>query len=352
MKKLRVGIIGQGRSGRSIHAKCLVERVADRYEVAAVCDPIVERCEESHRETGCRVYTDYRKLLEETDLDIVVNASVSHLHVPVSLDIIAAGHNLLSEKPLARTAAEVDRLTEAATKAGVLFAVFQQSRFAPTFLKLREVIDSGVLGRAVMIKVAFNGFARRWDWQTLQSHTGGNLYNTGPHPVDQALQLFGDADPEVWCRMDGVNSFGDAEDHVKLLLSGPNHPTIDIEISSCAAYAPYVYQVYGSQGGLTGDHAHLEWKYFKPEEAPPQALVREPLTGRKYCSEELIWYTDSWTSTEEELSFDYRVEAFYAALYRTMADGEPLAVTVPEVRRQIAVMEECHRQNPRPRRYE
>ena len=352
MKKIRVGIIGQGRSGRNIHAKCLHERLGDRFEVGAVCDPIAERCEESHKETGCAVHTDHRTLLEDASLDLVVNASMSDQHVRVSLDVIAAGRNLLAEKPLAPTAADVDRIVEDAENAGVLFAVFQQSRFAPTFLKLKEVLDSGILGRTVMIKIAFNGFARRWDWQTLQSRVGGNLYNTGPHPLDQALQLFGDEDPSVFCLMDRVNTFGDAEDHVKVVLSGDARPTVDLEISSCDAHAPYVYQVYASCGGLIGDHSRLEWRYFRPEEAPPQELVREPLPGRAYCSEELTWHTDSWQSTPEELSFDYRVEAFYAALYETMVNGAPLVVTVPQVRRQIAVIDECHTQNPLPRRFE
>ncbi len=352
MRKIRVGVIGQGRSGRNIHAKCLHERLRDRFEVGAVSDPRPERCEESHRETGCEVHTDYRTLLEDSSLDLVVNASMSDQHVPINLEIIAAGRNLLAEKPLAPTAADVDRMTEAAEKAGVLFAVFQQSRFAPTFLKLREILDSGILGRTVMIKVAFNGFARRWDWQTLQARVGGNLYNTGPHPLDQALQLFGDEDPSVFCLMDRVNTFGDAEDHVKVVLSGANRPTIDLEISSCAGHSPYVYQVYASCGGLIGDHARLEWKYFKPEEAPEQRLVRDPLPNRAYCGEELTWHTDSWESTPEWLSFDYRVEAFYASLYETMVNGAPLAVTVPQVRRQIAVIEECHRQNPLSRRFD
>lgn len=352
MKKIRVGIIGQGRSGRDIHAKCLINRVSARYEVAAVCDIRPERCKESQQETGCRVYTDYHEMLNDRTIDLVVNATMSHQHVPVSLDIIASGHHLLSEKPLAKNVAEVDKLIAAAKKADVLFAVFQQSRFAPTFLKVKEIVDSGLLGRAVMIKVAFNGFARRWDWQTLQSCLAGNLYNTGPHPLDQALQLFGDADPEVCCMMDRVNTFGDAEDQVKIILRGPGRPVIDLEISSCAAYSPYVYQVYGSNGGLTGDHGHLEWKYFKPEEAPEQHLVSEPMPDRKYCAEELKWYNDAWDSTKEELHFDFRVEKFYDALYETMVNGHPLVVTVPQIRRQIAVIEECHRQNPLSRRFE
>jgi predicted dehydrogenase len=63
-----------------------------------------------------------------------------------------------------------------------------------------------VLGRIVQISIAFNGFSRRWDWQTTRRYMGGNLLNTGPHPVDQALVLFGKGMPDVWCRMDRTRS--------------------------------------------------------------------------------------------------------------------------------------------------
>src|SRR5207245_2139585 len=107
------------------------------------------------------------------------------------------GFNVLCEKPFASTAADVDRMIAAAERANRTVAIFQQSRFAPYFRKVREVIASGVLGDIVQINIAFNGFSRRYDWQTLTAEMGGNLLNTGPHPLDQALQLFGtDIEPK------------------------------------------------------------------------------------------------------------------------------------------------------------
>ncbi len=347
MHRIKVGIIGQGRSGRDIHARTLIDRLADKFEIVAVSDPLPERMEETRAETGCRTYADYRMMLDARNMDLVVNASMSHQHVPLNHEIMNAGLNVLSEKPLARCVADVDAMMATARKNGVRLAVFQQSRFATTFLKVKDIMDSGLLGRIVMVKVYFNGFARRWDWQTLQEMTAGNLLNTGPHPLDQALQFFGGDDtPDVVCHMDRVNTFGDAEDHVKIILSGRDRPVIDLEVSSCAAYAPMVYQVYGAQGGLSGDHAKLNWKYFKPEEAPPQQLIREPLPDRRYCTETLVWYEEAWEALPEALEFNCRVAAYYEDLYAAMTEGRPLTVTLAQVRRQIMIIEECHRQNP------
>ncbi|HAH86665.1 MAG TPA: gfo/Idh/MocA family oxidoreductase [Armatimonadetes bacterium] len=346
MKRLNVGIIGQGRSGFDIHAH-LLKNMPGRFKIAAVCEPDAARLDYVRNILECDGYMDYHEMLQRQDLDIVVNASPSHLHVPVSLEVLEAGHNLLCEKPLARYVADVDKLIAKSRETGKLFAIYQQSRFAPYFEQVRKVIDSGVLGRIIMVKIAFNGFSRRWDWQTLSEFNGGNLLNAGPHPLDQALQLFGpDTMPEVFCLMDRVNTLGDAEDHVKLILHGNDRPTVDLEISSCCTYPLYTYQVYGANGGLTGNMEHMEWKYFKPEEAPQQELHRDPLPGRKYCGESLKWYSKKWHVPESKSQlYDTMGAAFYRNLYDALTKGAPLAVTPAHVRQQVAVIEECYRQD-------
>ena len=359
MKKIRVAIIGQGRSGRDIHGSYL--KTDKRFQIMAAVDFLEERRKRAAKEYRCDVYTDYHDLFKRRDLDLIVNATYSHMHAPVSLDILKAGYNVLCEKPLAPKVKQVDRLIAAAKKSGNVFAIYQQSRFAPYFVQVQKVIKSGVLGRIVQISIAFNGFSRRWDWQTMQSRNGGNLANTGPHPLDQALQLFGAGMPKVTCCMDHTdNSFGDAEDHVKVLLSGRGHPTIDLEVSSCCAYPCFVYNVYGTRGGMKGTRSSMEWKYFKLSEAPKQKLIKGPLfTPNRtpaYPHEELTWHTGSWPiadtkskqagySAATAASQDMTV-VFYTMLYNTLARGTLLKIMPEQVRRQIAVIEECRRQNP------
>lgn len=347
-KRLRVGIIGQGRSGRDIHAHALTGRLSDLFEIVAVADVLQDRRDRAAKELGCRASTNYRDLLDPKGVDLVVNASPSHLHVPITREALAKGCNVLCEKPFARRARDVDAMITAARRSRTFLAVYQQSRFAPYFQKIREVIDSGVLGRIVEVKISWSGFSRRWDWQTLQAYNGGSLLNTGPHPMDQALQLIGtDAMPRVFALFDRAVTWGDAEDHVKIVLSRPGRPTIDMEISACNPHNLYNYQVFATQGGLTGTTHHLEWKWFDPAKAPAQRLIREPLPGPSYCTETLPWQTASWDlgRSDGEL-FDDMAEAFYRNLYAALTEGAPLAVPLEHVRLQIAVIEECHRQNP------
>ena len=351
MKKLSVAIIGQGRSGWSIHGRHLLTDT-DRFEVVAVVDALPERREKGAAAFSCAAYADYTQLFGK-DIDLCVNALPSPYHHPVTIDLLEHGFNVLCEKPATRTPDMLDEMAAAADRNGKMLAIFQQSRFAPYFVKIKEIIASGVLGRLVQVSIAFNGYARRWDWQTLQQNVAGSLYNTGPHPVDQALDLLGgDEVPQILCRMDRANTFGDAEDYVKLIMTMPNRPLIDLEISSCDAYPWGTYKLQGTCGTLTGTQTDLKWKYFVPAEAPEQHLIRTPLTGADgepaYCGEKLTWHEDSWSAAADENAFVSAVRTYYTTIYEHLTEGKPLTVTIPQVRRQIAVMAEAHRQNPMP----
>ncbi|MHA6484901.1 Gfo/Idh/MocA family protein [Paenibacillus sp. strain BS8-2] len=349
---IKVGIIGQGRSGRLIHGNLLAQ-IPDYFKIVAIADSIEERQRSAERDFNCMAYDTWEQMVDGEELDLVVNASPSHLHFSISLELLNRGIHVLCEKPLAGSVQEVDQLIEASERSGKVLAIFQQQRYQPAFVQLQEVIKSGVLGRIIQIDLSLNGFGRRWDWQTLQSNNGGSLMNTGPHCVDQALQLLGtDENPQVLCMMDRVNTFGDAEDYVKLIMKKQGHPTLDVEISSCSAYPHEQFNIQGSNGGLHGNASHLAWKYFVTEEAPQQQLITEPLIDSNgnpaYCAEKLIWHEASWDNITPEGRNDMNLltERVYMMLYGVIREGAPLEITPQQIRQQMWVMEECRRQNP------
>ncbi len=351
MKKvLNVAVLGQGRSGLNIHCNYLPHDT-EHFRIAAVVDALPERREKAARLFGCDVYADYTELFARDDIDLVVNSLPSQFHPPVTIDLLNHGFNVLTEKPMARTPEQVDEMIAAAEKSGKMLAVFQQSRFASYYQKVKEVIASGKLGRIVQVSIQFDGYARRWDWQTVLDLGAGSLYNTGPHPVDQALDLlnYRDAMPNVFCKMDRANTFGDAEDYVKLILTAPDRPLIDVEISSCNAYPNYTYNVQGTQGGMQGSLTEMKWRYFKPEEAPEQHLILTPIMKEDgspaYCSEKLTWYEEEWKAPEDDTPFTTAVGRIYRNLYEHLTEGTPLIVTPQQVRQQIAVMKQCHDMN-------
>jgi predicted dehydrogenase len=338
--QIRVGIAGLGRSGWDLHAKPMGE-LPEKYKVVAAADLDPARQQEAVDKFGCRAYDSFDSLLGDNEVELLVVATPTPFHAPHSIAALKAGRNVVSEKPVALSVAQYQKVLDAAKSSGKMYAPYQNLRFEPSFGKIREVIDSGVLGRIVEIRISIQSFSRRWDWQTLREMGGGQLNNTGPHFLDQALVLFGDHEPQVFCRMDKALASGDAEDHVKVILSAKGAPLIDLEISATSAYKQDAWQVSGTKGGLKSDRTTVEWKTVDFSKMPPRPIDRKPTPDRSYNSEPYDWKVESWTTPADTPTIN---NLFYRSLYETFRNGKPLTVTPEFVMRQIRVNEECHRQ--------
>ena len=339
---VRVGIAGLGRSGWNIHAALLAE-LPGKFRIQAVADPDPHRCREAADRFGCRVADGYDDLLRNDQVELVIVALPTSLHTEASIAALEAGKAVVCEKPMAVSLADTDRMIAEATRTGQLLTVFQNRRYVPDFLKVREVLSSGVLGRIVLIRIVSSGFGRRWDWQTLKHCGGGTLNNNGVHFLDQAMLLLGETEPKVLCHMERTLTLGDAEDHVKVILQGQGAPMVEVELSSACAYPTDVWQIMGTQGGLTGTTSHLRWKTIDPSTLPERTVDERPTPDRSYNHEELAWHEETCDVA------DYHgpgQAGYYLDLYRTLREGAPLVVTPQSVRRVMAVIEECHRLSP------
>ena len=247
---VRVGIAGLGRSGWSIHVTTL-EQLPEHYRIVAVCDLDPARRAEAEARLGCRSYVEFEELVRDREVDLIVVAGPSHLHARHATAALRAGKDVLVEKPFATSLREAEGVVAVARETGRLLSGSQDQRYAADFFKVREVIESGKLGRILTIRIAWHWFRRRWDWQTVRELGGGSLNNDGSHAIDQVLLLLPEGTPEVFCHMETTPlSAGDAEDHVKIILRIPGGPLADLEFSNANAYPQEPWLVMGTQGGL------------------------------------------------------------------------------------------------------
>lgn len=348
MKKLNVAIIGQGRSGRDIHGAFFRSGMNEKFNVVAIVDLIEERRLRAKEEYGCPVFADYRELFGR-DIDLVVNSTFSHMHAPVSIDLLNHGYNVVCEKPFAKHYEDGCRILSAARKNGKMINVFQQSRLAGYYKKIREILDSGKLGEIFQISISFSGFARRWDWQTSQAYGGGGVRNTGPHPLDQALDLLDFPDQvNVFSRLGRANTFGDADDYAKIILTTPGKPLVDVEVSSCNSYAPYTYVISAKNGSLCATMKRIEVKYFDPSKAPERKQILEPLCNEEglpaYCGEKLNWIEETYDLPYDAMSV--AVKDYYDMIYDYLTAGKPMLIQPEQVLKQLKVIDLIHAQNP------
>lgn len=351
MKKLNIAIIGQGRSGRNIHGKFFLSEVNTLFNVKYAVDADACRREAAERDfAGCKTFATYQELFGLDDIDLVVNSTYSQMHYPITLDLINHGFNVLVEKPFGQTKLECQTLIKAAEEKGVVLAVFQQSFLAPYYVFAKELANSGKLGDIKEVTIRFNGFSRRWDWQTVLRNCAGGLYNTGPHPVGLGLGFldFDENTRVAFSRLDRGLTSGDGDDFAKVILTAPGKPVVDIEVSSIDAYSPFNIKIQGSRGTFKCNTTKYEMTYIVEGENPEKPVVHTALRDENnnpiYCKEDLIKHTEESEFTGT--AFDAGTARLYEQLYYKITEGKPMTVTPEMAAEIIKVIAEVHAQNP------
>lgn len=185
---LRFGIIGLGNIA-PFHA--IAARAVPGGQLVAVATRTEAKARKFQAEHDAQVYyTDYRRLLERPDIDVVTICTPHYLHAHMTLEAAAAGKHVLVEKPMAITVEEADRMIAACQEAGVKLGVVFQSRFDPLAHKLKEALDEGLLGKLLLASTTMKWYRtdeyyRSGEWRgTWAQEGGGALINQAIHCID------------------------------------------------------------------------------------------------------------------------------------------------------------------------
>ena len=152
--QIALGVIGSGSRGTFVMG--VFEKNPD-VRVAAICDvyePNLEHALSEARKSGspAKAYRDYRKLLDDKDINAVLIATPEHWHYQMVLDAIAAGKDVYVEKPLCQTPEQGIALVEAEKKSKSIIQVGMQRRSYDLYLEGRKIVASGVLGNVRMVR--------------------------------------------------------------------------------------------------------------------------------------------------------------------------------------------------------
>ncbi len=201
MKRLGMGLVGPGFVGA--HHIDAVRRLGfvDVVAIAASSDASARRKADA---LGVpKAYGSFDALVADPDVHVVHNTTPNYLHVPVILAALAQGKHVISDKPLAMTAADARRLLDAADKAGVVHAVTFNYRGNPLVQHAREMIASGELGPLHFIHGAYLQDwlleATDFSWR-LEPETGGAssaVGDIGSHWCDLVQHVTGQRIVEV-----------------------------------------------------------------------------------------------------------------------------------------------------------
>jgi len=150
MKKVNVGLFGS-QFVSSIHAEAL--KSVPQAEVLAVASPTDGHARDfAARHDIPHHFTDYRKLLEMDEIDMVVLGIPNDLHCQATVDAAAAGKHVVCEKPLCLNLKQADQMLDACADAGVKLMYAEELCFTPKYVRLKQLLDEGALGRPTLLK--------------------------------------------------------------------------------------------------------------------------------------------------------------------------------------------------------
>ena len=200
-KRLKVGIIGCGGIANGKHMPSI--KAIDVSDMVAFCDLIPERAEKAAKEygvPGAKVYTDYKKLLADPEIDVVHVCTPNRSHAEISIDALHAGKHVMCEKPMAKSAADARRMVEAAKETGKKLTIGYQHRHKASAQYVKSVIDRGDLGEmyyAEAFAVRRRGTPNWGVFLNEYEQGGGPLIDIGTHSLDLTLYLLNNYKPRM-----------------------------------------------------------------------------------------------------------------------------------------------------------
>ena len=200
-RKLHIGIIGCGGIANGKHMPSL--KKIDTVEMVAFCDIVRERAEKAAKEYGtpdARVYTDYKELLKEDDIDVVHVLTPNKQHSFITVDALEAGKHVMCEKPMAINSAEAKKMLDAAKRTGKKLTIGYQSRFRQDSMYLKKVCENGELGDIYYARA--QAIRRRavptWGvFLDAENQGGGPLIDIGTHALDLTLWEMNNYEPAM-----------------------------------------------------------------------------------------------------------------------------------------------------------
>jgi predicted dehydrogenase len=260
-QKLKLGIIGMGRVAMA-HADA-TKALKEQVKLVAIAELRAERAKEMAEVLGVKkVYSDYRELLKNPEIEAVIICLPNYLHHPICMEAARAGKHILVEKPMCMNLAEADEMISEANKHAITLMVGQSRRFSLAMQEIVNRIDE--IGKPFRIDIAFLVHFHQppTDWWKSSEKAGGLVsLLQGSHSVDTLLWLLKKVPSSVVAVSQSVpssvvavsqsqNSLWEGEDEADIILNFNTGELASIHLS--LNVSPYLHEllISGPKGSI------------------------------------------------------------------------------------------------------
>jgi len=305
--RLAYGLVGAGGRGRYLNQN-FQKLGAECVAVAEVYEP---RLQQTVKDSpNAKPYLDYHELLAQPGLDAVVAATPDHQHFPVLQAALDAGKDVYLEKPMSHSLAQSRQMIEAVRKTKQIVQVGMQRRSAPSVIKAKELIDSGMLGRITLVKPMWNWNVSKaldnsplpgkldWkrflgaapdrelepmrfrSWRYFWDYSGGNMTDQGTHLMD-VVQWFTNSGPveSAVCFGQRAKNAGSEVPDVFCAVFAYANFMATWTLNYCNSYEnDWSIQFQGDEGTMILNNAgYRVWKEPAPKNPEPVLTMAAPI---------------------------------------------------------------------------
>lgn len=330
----KLAIVGLGGMG-SWHVNRLEEM--GNPVVAGIWD--IRECRREYaRGRGLHVYESLEDLLADAEVEVVLVATPNDVHKPIAIQALQAGKNVICEKPVTLSVADLEEMKAAAEKAGKFLTVHQNRRWDRGYHLLKWALGEGMLGPIHRIESRVHGaHGIPGDWRQDPKQGGGMVYDWGIHLLDQAVMLYPDAKiTSVYATLNHVTNL-DADDgfFVDLTFDNGVHYHVDVGTSNFITLPRWM--ILGQNGTMWMDRFGLDARIVcakgKDEEDVQPVITAAGLTKtmapRREDTIQEVEVLDLWPDMTE----------YYRNIVDHLEGKADLYVTLPQMTRVMKLIE-------------
>lgn len=272
---INIGIIGTGSRGEGLIS--ILNKI-DGINVAACCDVLPFRLENGLKRAGGNTtgYIDYRKLLDNKDLDAVLVSTPFNTHSAIAFEAVDAGKHVYCEKTLAKGISEVQLLVEKVSGSKNIFQTGHQYHSSKLYAHVVEMIKKGVIGEVISFECQWNrngdwrkevpnpSLERAINWRMYKEYSGGLTAELSSHQIDFIHWVLGE-NPKKIMGTGGIDYWKDGRetyDNTHLLFEYPSGVKAKFTCLTTNALGDYQIIVHGSKGTIQLDY-NKAWIYYE-----------------------------------------------------------------------------------------
>lgn len=224
---IKFGLIGYGFMG---HEHETMFKEMEEIDLVAICD--IDKQQLADVGAGITCYDNVEAMLENPEIQVVLVAANNNQHKDIVCKAARAGKDIICEKPVAMSVAELDEMVRVTEECGVKFTVHHQRRLDPDYRTAKAVYDSRTLGDVYTVKSSLYGYnGNMHDWHVYISEGGGMLYDWGVHLLDQILWMVEGKLTSVYADIRNVIN-EEVDDYFKIIMKFDNQVTAEVELGT------------------------------------------------------------------------------------------------------------------------